>query len=469
MPAKDLNGIRFGTLTVISFSHNGNDSQFFHLCKCDCGDIDVYNQGRLLRGEAKRCKQCFYRSKKTLPPVKEGDRYGKWTVIGDDPKDYKCALVKCDCGKEKSVSKNSLSCKTSLQCKSCARRTGATTHGQASKSKRNYLYTLWCNIKSRTSNANVSSYEYCGKRGIKMCPPWEQSFEGFQKDIFAEIGPRPSTNHSLNRVNNEGNYEPGNINWALPEEQVLNRRVTFLHNEKPLNIKILSKKIKVRESTIKKLLDSGYSIAEVEEYSKLSQSQKTHIGKSINKGEPLAIEIVKQISPKKRSSYQRPSFYNTHHSIMQRCRNPKNKDYASYGEKGIDVFKPWHKLDTFSHDITKLIGEKPSGTHTLDRINPKKGYYPGNVQWATRKDQARNKQNTTRLPDKAISAKEMAIRYGMNKDSLIKLARQGFDENGIEFYSKLSFRDKKNLKILKLRLKQREAIEKYQAMKMELV
>ena len=65
-----------------------------------------------------------------------------------------------------------------------------------------------------------------------MCPPWEQSFEGFQKDIFAEIGPRPSTNHSLNRVNNEGNYEPGNINWALPEEQVLNPRVTFLHTTK---------------------------------------------------------------------------------------------------------------------------------------------------------------------------------------------------------------------------------------------
>ncbi len=464
MPAKNLQGQRFGTLTVLSFSHNGKYSQFFHKCQCSCGDINVYNQGRLIRGEAQRCKACYYTSKKELPPVNIDNQYGKWIIIGDDPIDKNRAIAQCKCKKTSSISKNSLSCGTSLQCKSCARKESATIHGRAGKHNTSYLYRLWCNIKARTSNPNVESYVYYGKKGIKMHLIWQTSYEAFEKDILKEIRHRPSPQYSLNRINNEGNYEPGNINWALSKEQVLNRRVTFLHKGKPLNLKTLSKKLKVRVTTIKKLLQAGYSLKAIKTYSTLPQNLKASIGQSINEGYSPSIENLKQIPIKKSKHYQRPLFYTTHHSILQRCYNTKNKDYHYYGGKGIDVYQPWHKREVFVHDILTLIGDKPSPHHTLDRIDPNKGYYPDNIQWATRQEQARNKQNSPRLSGKGVSIQELTKLYGVNKNSLMRLICQGFDETGITFYSQLSLREKKLLKILSSKLSQQESLRRYHEM-----
>jgi hypothetical protein len=84
-------------------------------------------------------------------------------------------------------------------------------------------YKAWDSMKQRCSNPKVASFKDYGGRGIRVCDRWLRSFEAF----FADVGPRPSAKHSLDRFpDNDGNYEPGNVRWATPEEQQNNRRKT---------------------------------------------------------------------------------------------------------------------------------------------------------------------------------------------------------------------------------------------------
>lgn len=80
-------------------------------------------------------------------------------------------------------------------------------------------YATWAAMKGRCSNPREASYSRYGGRGISVCNRW-LSFEGF----FADMGRRPSKKHSLDRINNDGNYEPGNCRWATDTEQCNNQR-----------------------------------------------------------------------------------------------------------------------------------------------------------------------------------------------------------------------------------------------------
>ncbi len=81
-------------------------------------------------------------------------------------------------------------------------------------------YRVWSGAKARCFNPGNIGYRYYGGRGITMCDRWRDSFEAF----FADMGPRPSMAHTLDRINNAGNYEPGNCRWATWLQQAANRR-----------------------------------------------------------------------------------------------------------------------------------------------------------------------------------------------------------------------------------------------------
>ena len=126
---------------------------------------------------------------------------------------------RCDCGKVSDVPRGRL-IDGSVQSCGCLRRDHAAslsaTHGLSSSPE----WMAWHSLRDRCNNPNNAAYAGYGGRGITVDPNWDSSFETFYNDV----GPRPSSFHSLDRENVNGNYEPGNVRWVTGEIQQLNRR-----------------------------------------------------------------------------------------------------------------------------------------------------------------------------------------------------------------------------------------------------
>lgn len=89
---------------------------------------------------------------------------------------------------------------------------------------RTYYARVWYGIKRRTGNPKSPNYADYGGRGIKMHEPWRESFREFYDYIISNIGERPSDKYTIDRIDNDGSYEPGNIKWSTQAEQNKNRR-----------------------------------------------------------------------------------------------------------------------------------------------------------------------------------------------------------------------------------------------------
>lgn len=126
-------------------------------------------------------------------------------------------LCLCDCGREKLVLGSNLDKGNTKSC-GCLHDEVRRTH-QMSKSD---IYAIWKSMRQRCNNSRAAGFENYGGRGIKVFPEWEIRFESFRD----YIGPRPSKGHTLDRINNDGNYEPGNVKWATWQEQHANKRTT---------------------------------------------------------------------------------------------------------------------------------------------------------------------------------------------------------------------------------------------------
>lgn len=96
-------------------------------------------------------------------------------------------------------------------------------HGDTRNSTHSYLYKTWCGIKTRCFNVNDKSYSTWGGRGISITEDWKNNYTNFKEYILNNLGERPE-GYTLDRINNDGNYEAGNLRWATSKEQANNRR-----------------------------------------------------------------------------------------------------------------------------------------------------------------------------------------------------------------------------------------------------
>ena len=89
------------------------------------------------------------------------------------------------------------------------------------RTKYNREYRIWYMIIVRTTDPRHVAYENYGGRGIKLFPEWLKFDDGFEK-FFAHVGPAPTNKHSIDRIDNNKGYEPGNLKWSTAKEQAQN-------------------------------------------------------------------------------------------------------------------------------------------------------------------------------------------------------------------------------------------------------
>lgn len=180
------------------------------------------------------CEKCIKltpNSKKTtIIPI--GETYNNLTIIKDLGWHYSSGrhrqrvLCKCVCGNEIDLLYESLKNNKSKSC-GCSRiKTGITSFKKLPENKETAnLYNTLMSMKQRCYNINNKEYNNYGGRGIKICDRWlKPSSEGFM-NFMEDMGPRPSSKHSIDRIDPNGNYEPHNCRWATAKEQGQNKRI----------------------------------------------------------------------------------------------------------------------------------------------------------------------------------------------------------------------------------------------------
>lgn len=179
---KDISGQRFGDLTALKYLRiKGNHALWYCVCKCG-KNCEIYGY-RLRNGQRKHCG--------------------------------------CQ-------SKN-------------------ITHGQTRGRKRGLTYATWIAMRQRCRDPNTVGWMIYGGRGIKVCDRWgngEGGLSGYEC-FLSDMGPRPSKKHSIDRIDNDRGYEPGNCRWVDAKTQIKNRSIAVHHD-----VIAISKALGMTESAI---------------------------------------------------------------------------------------------------------------------------------------------------------------------------------------------------------------------------
>jgi hypothetical protein len=216
----DLTGRRVGRWNVIEYL-GGNDAKHNkYRCECDCGAVKDILSFTLRSGGSKSCG-CLQRDRASeVNAFKHTDiRFGRLLAIrriGKDRNRNAIWLCRCDCGNEASVMARELKSGRTKSCGCFRAEIGkrVAIHGQSGTK----TYKIWKGMHNRCTNEKQAGWENYGGRGIEICERW-LDFSNFVSDM----GEAPE-GHSIDRIDCNGNYEPGNCRWATAHQQAANKR-----------------------------------------------------------------------------------------------------------------------------------------------------------------------------------------------------------------------------------------------------
>jgi len=185
-------------------------------CRCECGETTVVRFHSFINGIVQSCG-CLVRDGREHITLEPGARSGRLTFLRELPKsdNKRWIEVRCDCGNVRTIFFYSFNLGHSRSC-GCLRLETVRKHGLSQTP----IYHAWASILQRCYNPKHPHFRLWGGRGITVCPEWRESFDAFYQDM----GPRPSSLHSIDRIDNDGNYEKTNCRWTTKDVNTTNRR-----------------------------------------------------------------------------------------------------------------------------------------------------------------------------------------------------------------------------------------------------
>jgi len=337
---------------------------------------------------------------------------------------YECL---CDCGKVVLIQEQALITSRTKSCgclrKLCAERT--KKHGATAKdSSLRKEFKTWIKIKERCFCTTSKDFKSYGAKGITLEPLFQNDFLAF----LAHVGPAPSKDYSIDRIDNTKGYVIGNMRWATATQQARNRSTSLLitfNNE----IKSLADWCELLnlpyDLTRSRIQDSHWSVEEAFSNPAPNKRHQRTRAKDKNKKFIDKSKIGTNENGRSLASIY-PAEYGIWYYILKRCMDPANKAYANYGGRGVSVCSEWS--NSFGNFI-KDMKQRPSKSYSIDRIDVNGNYEPSNCRWATLKQQARNRRKTKYVTykDQTKSVPDWCEQLNLNRRRVLKRLNNGWE------------------------------------------